>query len=87
MKIKLNNYYFDSTEDISTSIDKVIINENINLNIKLDSIKYEEDYVEDGIRQFTITYFDTPLAIMSLMTNVIEDKLIINYQKISRNGE
>lgn len=87
MQIKMNNYYFDSTENIEESIKNVIINENINDNLKLDDIVYTEDEYEDGIRQFTVELYSVPLAIMSLLENVIEDKLVINYQKISRNGE
>lgn len=87
MQIKMNNYYFDSTENVEESIKNVIINENINDNLKLDDIVYTEDEYEDGIRQFTVELYSVPLAIMSLLENVIEDKLVINYQKISKNGE
>lgn len=87
MQIKMNNYYFDSTENVEESIKNVIVNENINDNLKLDDIVYTEDEYEDGIRQFTVELYSVPLAIMSLLENVIEDKLVINYQKISKNGE
>ena len=87
MQIKMNNYYFDSIEKVDEYIKQVIINENIDSNLKLDEIIYEDEDYEDGIRQFTVSYWGVPLAIMSLLENVNEDKLVINYQKISQNGE
>lgn len=87
MKIKLNNYYFDSTDSVEEAINSVIINENIYNKIKIDDIVYTEDECEEGIRHFTVELYRTPIAIISLLENVIEDKLVINYQKISRNGE
>lgn len=83
----MNNYYFDSLDNVEESIREVIVNENIENMLDLDNIKYVEDEYEDGIRQFTVELYNVPLAIMSLLENVIEDKLVINYQKISRNGE
>ena len=83
----MNNYYFDASEDVNECIRKVIINENIAVTSDFSNIVYTEDEYEDGIRQFTVEVFDVPLAIMSILENVIEDKIIINYQKISRNGE
>lgn len=87
MKIKLNNYYFDSTDNVEEAINNVIINENIYNKIKIDDIVYTEDEYETGIRQFTVELYNVPIAIISLLENVIEDKLVINYQKIHKNGE
>lgn len=87
MKIKLNNYYFDSTDSVEEAINNVIINENIYDKIKIDDIVYTEDEYENGIRQFTVELYRTPIAIISLLENVIEDKLVINYQKIHKNED
>lgn len=83
----MNNYYFDSTKEVDECIKEVIINENIHSELKLDEILYEDEEYEDGIRQFTVSYWGVPIAIMSLLENVIENNLVINYQKISKNGE
>lgn len=87
MKIKLNNYYFDSTDNVEEAINNVIINENIYDKIKIDDIVYTEDEYEAGVRQFTVELYSVPIAIISLLENVFEDKLVINYQKIYKNGE
>ena len=85
-KIKLNNHYFqkESETDVNKCIRNVIIRENGDLKIDFDHIKYSEDYVEDGIRQFVLMYFNQPIAIMSILPDVIENQIVINYQKLSK---
>lgn len=82
-KIKINNHYFKSEEVVDDCIKLVVSLENKDMNINFDNIKYDDDYLECGIRQFTLLYFNKPIAIVSILDKVIEGQFVINYQKLT----